>query len=295
MNISLNREMSTTTPIKNRGKKALYLWNGKDTSITELLTEPDVREFVSQGSTMTYESQRGRLRKLFKDGKITPKLVEEYVKKNPVRQYNVPDTLYGAQRRRANLHKKTKRGEVIYGPLLPLKPKKELRSIINGKHFTAREALDYYPRLRELLQNGKSIKERTLQSKLRRWFRKGKVPGDVTDEALEIIKSKGLSNEVLGEHKILAKVNTSPADFLDTTRTLTTNFLRDHPQNKIRISLVCTMMRVDPATGLITNEENAVFKSNQESVFETSDIEALYIQEDDHQGFRVFCELPKKW
>ena len=129
MNISLNRDMSTTTPIKKRGKKALYLWNGKDTSITELLTEPDVREFVSQGSTMTYASQRGRLRKLFKDGKITPKLVEEYVKKYPVRQYNVPDTLYGAQRRRANLHKKTKRGEVIYGPLLPPKPKKELRAL----------------------------------------------------------------------------------------------------------------------------------------------------------------------
>ena len=52
MNISLNRDMSTTTPIKKRGKKALYLWNGKDTSITELLTEPDVREFVSQGSTI---------------------------------------------------------------------------------------------------------------------------------------------------------------------------------------------------------------------------------------------------
>ena len=48
MNISLNSEMSTTTPIKNRGKKALYLWNGKDTSITELLTEPDVRELQAR-------------------------------------------------------------------------------------------------------------------------------------------------------------------------------------------------------------------------------------------------------
>ena len=35
-------------------------------------------------------------------------------------------------------------------------------------------------------------------------------------------------------------------------------------------------MRVDPATGEVTNEEQASFDSKQESVFESTDLEGVY-------------------
>ena len=53
-------------------------------------------------------------------------------------------------------------------------------------------------------------------------------------------------------------------------------FLRERPQNKVQLSLICVMMRVDPATGEVTNEEQASFNSKQESVFESTDLETVY-------------------
>ena len=47
-------------------------------------------------------------------------------------------------------------------------------------------------------------------------------------------------------------------------------------QNKVRIDLVCTMIRTDPATGIVTNEEQASFNSLQEPVFEATNLEELY-------------------
>ena len=131
-----------------RGKKVLYLWNNTQKSIMELLKDQDIQSFIGCG---TYAAQREKLRKLLKNNKITPATVEDYVKRNknqpPPR---LQDTYYGAQRTRRNLPKKTQHG-----------------IIINGEKFTARQALERYPKHSKFLQQRGTLKEPSLHAKLR--------------------------------------------------------------------------------------------------------------------------------
>ena len=84
-----------------------------------------------------------------------------------------------------------------------------------------------------------------------------------------------LGNNVIGHHTINFIGNTSPRDFLNYTRNAVIRFLRERPQNKVQINLICIMMRVDSTTGNITNEEQASFNSLQESIFESTDLEEV--------------------
>ena len=54
------------------------------------------------------------------------------------------------------------------------------------------------------------------------------------------------------------------------------SFIRGKPQNKIQLSLICEMMRTDPATGNIVAVEKSAFNSYQESVYDSTDLEATY-------------------
>ena len=81
---------------------------------------------------------------------------------------------------------------------------------------------------------------------------------------------------MIGHHTIDSEGNTSPTDFLDFTRNVVIRFLRERPQNKVQLSLICVMVRVDPATGEVTNEEQSSFNSRQESVFGSTDLEEVY-------------------
>ena len=69
---------------------------------------------------------------------------------------------------------------------------------------------------------------------------------------------------------------TSLLDFLNEIRTTAIAFIRERPQNKIRISLICEMMRTDSATGSVTNVDMTPFNSYQESVCDSTDLEAMY-------------------
>ena len=85
-----------------------------------------------------------------------------------------------------------------------------------------------------------------------------------------------LENNVIGHHTINSIGNTSPRDFLNYTRNNVIGFLHERSQNKTRLNLDCIMMRIDPATGIVTNEEEASFNSLQESIYESTDLEEVY-------------------
>lgn len=195
------------------------MWNNAKKSITELLNIPAVQNFIGRHGTCA--SQRGRLRRCLKTGKINPKLVEDYARNNPTASQQDQDTRYGSQRRRANLPRKTRKGHTLFGPELPPKPKK-LRGgiIIDGKTFTARGALEYFPKLSEFLQQNRKHKETSLHAKLRAWFKNRKIPNDIMDSELEIVELRRLQNNVVGHYEIVSKVNTSLKDFLDNTKNL---------------------------------------------------------------------------
>ena len=68
----------------------------------------------------------------------------------------------------------------------------------------------------------------------------------------------------------------SPQDFLREVRRSVISFMRDNPESKIQISLICEMMRTDLATGNIVSVERAAFNSKQEAVYDATDLEDLY-------------------
>ena len=148
---------------------------------------------------------------------------------------------------------------------------------IDGENLTARQALERYLQIRGFLQRGKPLKEKSLQAKARAWFKKGKIPNHILNPEPEIVpRGRLLGNNVIGHYTVHSEGNTSPMDFLNFTRNVVIRFLRERPQNKVQLSLICVMMRVDPATGEVTNEEQTSFNSKQESVFESTDLEEVY-------------------
>ena len=182
---------------------------------------------------------------------------------------------YGTQRGRAGLPRKTTRGEVLFGPEPP--PKAVGVVAVNEERMTARQALEWFPKLRGFLQQKGSLKEKSLQAKVIAWKRKGKIPNHIFDPESEIVpRGRLLGNNVVGHYTIHFEGNNSPTDFLNSTRNVVIRFLRERPQNKVQLSLICVMVRVDSATGEVTAEEQSSFNSKQQSVFGSTDLEEVY-------------------
>ena len=144
---------------------------------------------------------------------------------------------------------------------------------INGEKLTAKQALTKYPQLRKLLQGKRKISEKSLESKLRTWMRNGKI---FNPKPKIIPRGRLLGNNVMGQYTIHSKVYTSPRDFLNRTENVIIKFLKERPQNKVQLSLICVMIRVDPATGKIAAEEQAYFNSAIEIVYESTDLNEVY-------------------
>ena len=148
---------------------------------------------------------------------------------------------------------------------------------INGEKLTAKQALTKYPQLRGFLQGKRKISEKSLESKLRTWMRDGKIPNEIFDPEPEIVsRGRLLGNNVLGQYTIHSKVYTSPRDFLNSPENVIIKFLKERPQNKVQLSLVCVMVRFDPTTGKIAAEEQAYFNSAIEIVYESTDLNEVY-------------------
>ena len=114
------------------------------------------------------------------------------------------------------------------------------------------------------------------KSPYRRRIRKGKIPNHIFNPEPAIARRERLlGNNIIGRHMIHSEGYTSPTDFLNFTRNVI-RFLRERPQNKAQLSLIWIMMRVDPATGEVTNEEQASFNSRQETIFGSTDFEEVY-------------------
>ena len=100
------------------------------------------------------------------------------------------------------------------------------------------------------------------------------VPSEQNE--IGIVPRKRLLNNAMTHYHISSHDTTSPFDFLNRVREVVIKFLKERPRNKIQINLICEMMRLDPATGDITNEELASFNSKQESVISSTDLETMY-------------------
>ena len=106
-----------------RGKKQTFTYGNDSLSITELLRKPEIVGYLEKDGPLTYGSQQEKLRKLLREGRINLQLVMEHAAQNPT-VTRVQDTRYGTQRRRANLPRKTTKGEVLFGSELLRRPRR---------------------------------------------------------------------------------------------------------------------------------------------------------------------------
>ena len=108
-----------------RGKRQTFQHGDDVLSITELLRKPEVVGYLEKDGPLTYASQREKLRRLLRSGRINQQLVMEHTARNPPQPPRVQDTRYGTRRRRANLPRTTVKGKVLFGTEPPLKSTQE--------------------------------------------------------------------------------------------------------------------------------------------------------------------------
>ena len=189
--------------MSQRGKTNFYQWGDTQKTITELLQDPKIYNYVGENN---YASKREAIRKLLREGKLTPGIIAN------APSSSLPQTeRYGSQRRRANLPVKNTRGEkmpvprlahdeqydgpfdpsespprygaqrrhlplrnskgqIIEGPRQQKKrPTKKINRqprtylFFNGKRTSARKALERFPKLRKCLYWGRNLKQGTLR------------------------------------------------------------------------------------------------------------------------------------
>ena len=167
---------------KKSRMRQMFQYGDNNLSITELLQKPEIVGYLEKNGPLTYTSQRDKLCKLLREGKINPQLVLEYAAQHPPVE-RVIDTRYGTQRRRANLPKKDTKGRTLFGPEpTPITRRRNRAILINGERLTARQTLERYPQLRGYLQLERRLAERTLHAKLRRDFKNGRIPDHILNE-----------------------------------------------------------------------------------------------------------------
>ena len=136
-------------------KRGFFTYNGKLQSITNILKEPGVSEFLQRNGPMKNGPQRNKLRRLLKVGGITKDVVDTYLQ-DAIRGNRDPYIILPRQR-----------GSVR----------------VSGEQMTARQALARFPLLGGYLQRKRPLNEKALHAKVLREFRADKVPGHITYEA----------------------------------------------------------------------------------------------------------------
>ena len=185
-------------------------------------------------------------------------------------------TRFGSQRRRANLPKKTNKGQVVYRPWKPAwrPPRNSLRKVrtymsFGGKRLSAKKALERFPRLGRFLLGSRNLTQSTLEAKLRRFYKKGQIPFD-TILGYDIVQdaTRRLRSNPVAYYYVLENPDngTSPTDFLENVKESDLAFFREHPQHKISLALYCKLYRIDHKTNEM-DEVQAGFVSGQWAVY----------------------------
>ena len=133
-------------------RKGYFNYEGK-LSITDVLKEPGVLEFLQKNGLLNERSARNKLRALFRADEISKEMVDEYL------------------------------GEVQNNPQLILRNQQRDAIEINGEQMTARQAFERYPQLHGYLQLGKRLKKGSLHAKLIKLHKKGGIPDHILNES----------------------------------------------------------------------------------------------------------------
>ena len=135
-------------------KKGFFTCNGRLQSITDIMKQHGVSEFLQRNGPLKEGPQRSKLRRLLKVNGITKEMVDAYLQEE-IQNNRDPYIILPRQR-----------GSIV----------------INGEQMTARQALNRFPLLSGYLQQKRPLNEKALHSKVLREFRAGKIPDHITHE-----------------------------------------------------------------------------------------------------------------
>ena len=93
----------------------------------------------------------------------------------------------------------------------------------------------------------------------------------------EVTPVRRLLSNIVSHHEVLPRNETiSPQDFLRDIRGTVISFIRERPENKVHLILVCEMERTDPDTGEVVETAESFFRTPQEPVYGSADLETMY-------------------
>ena len=97
----------------------------------------------------------------------------------------------------------------------------------------------------------------------------------------EVWERRRLLSNVVSHHEVLPRNETiSPQDFLREIRRTVISFIGRRPENKVHLVLVCEMERMNPVTGEVEETVMPSFRTLQEPVYNSTDLETMYERED---------------
>ena len=157
-------------------RENLYKFGDQDLTLKQLIQNRKVFRYLTRTDATPPSSQvlRMRLYRGLRDGTITSGVIEAHERK--IRPIPKPRTRIPApQRTRPTPAPRTR-------PTPATRTRRATKITIQGRFYTAKQALDEYPQLVGFLQPKKKIKQKSLKAKFRAWFRKGKIPDHIFNE-----------------------------------------------------------------------------------------------------------------
>ena len=149
--------------------------------------------------------------------------------------------------------------------------RKPAKYFVGGKPYTAKSALEKFPRLIDLLQPNGRIKRKSVENKFRRYFRKGKLKNeDFRVDAPEFLESAraldGTFKEFICDDPMIGGYDL-PSLF-DLMRQNIKKMMRENSGTKVYLNLVARMKKFNDET-----EDSHTFYSGEFEIFPGTDFD----------------------
>ena len=124
------------------------------------------------------------------------------------------------------------------------------------------------------------LKESTLQAKLRKSCKGGKIPHDtIRLNKSEVVQdsTRHIQRNTVAHYFVENPMTeTTPFDFINKVEGVVIRFLGEHLNNKVQLGLICEVNRLRLVTGAEWDVQPSNFRSNQESIYEATNLGEVY-------------------
>ena len=229
-------------------RENLYKFGDQDLTLKQLIQNRKVFRYLTRTDATTPSSQvlHMRLYRGLRNGAITPGVIEAHERK--IRPIPKPRTRIPTPRTRPTPPPRTR-------PTPAPRTRRATKITVQGKTYTAKQALTEYPQLVGFLQPKKKIKQKSLEAKFRAWFKKGKIPEHILNEQPpEFVLARGALGGTFQEYKLEDERlhRHGVQTVFDYVKDRIINLISQHPNTKLYLVINTTMYQ--PTSGDIRKQ-----------------------------------------